>query len=652
MRRAVFWAGIAALVIELVALVAVAMQVTRLYHTATALRTELAAGTHALTSLSTAHLDAAALAPVRAHFAAETDDAKVLLACVDRWAWLLAPAQRQSAAAAEVRQTLATLAAANTGGELAVGLLDALPRLTSPGGAGSQGARLLQRVEAAQPTLTTALVSSANLDRELTNIRGGRLQRLLQPSLDTERRYVATAQAALRLALIAPRSLGQGGPVSYLVVAQNPADLRPTGGYMGSWGVVTVDHGAITSLDYRSYRQWENVEDGSRGWPVQTPPVQKYLGFCCMDMQDANWYPDFPTTALVLEQFSRADQPLPIAGVIAVDPALIQALLGVTGPVELSDLHQTVTADNVVDLANYYEGRGPTLPPPDVPDKQFLIDVAQALAQRLTTARIPWLSLATALPPLLDQKHVLIAANDPDLAGWLRQMGWDGAVTSPPGDYFLLDEMSMSDNKVDLDIARAIDDQVRLAADGSAVVTVRLDWQNQHRRAVDPDATSTAFRDYFRVYLPPGTELQELTGVDDAWPVGLEGGHTVVSGFLVIPQSGSRQVTVRYRIPAALVASGRGSAYVLHVQLQPGIPPPRFHLSVLGPDGTVLINDSSTLSADRSWQVAVASVAIPAPRTPASWDRRCAALELVAGVAGPASPTRLAVPADCLGSGG
>jgi len=66
---------------------------------------------------------------------------------------------------------------------------------------GSQGARLLQRVGAAQPTLTTALVSSANLDRELTNIRGGRLQRLLQPSLDTERRYVATAQAALRLAL-------------------------------------------------------------------------------------------------------------------------------------------------------------------------------------------------------------------------------------------------------------------------------------------------------------------------------------------------------------------------------------------------------------------------------------------------------------------
>lgn len=648
-KRLLLIIGLLLLCLELASAVLLVREGLHLERVARALPTEAHAAVQALTGLSLAHPDATALQQAQTELNAAASGAQVLLAAIEAYRPLLAPALQQPGPAVEVRQARAVLRAVQDGNGLATALLHTLtPLLAQESTAGSDRQQVLQHLQQDQPLLATALVSSANLDRELHVVHAGRLYRALQPSLTQEQQYLPLAQDGLRLATIAPALLGVDGPRSYLVVAQDPADLRPAGGFLGSWGVLTVDKGQITNLKYQAYGQWEDVRDPKRQWPLQVPPVQQYYGYCCMDMQDANWYPDFPTTARVLELFSQADQPAPLSGVIAFDPALVQTLLRVTGAVDLPAQHVTVTAANVVDLANYYEGRGATKPPPDQAiGKQFLVFVAQALATRLSqNPNVSPSALGTALLPLLNDKHVLLAFSDPDLASVTAGLGWDGAVTTPPGDYVLLDEMSMSDNKIDGSIARAMDESVRLTADGGADVTLRLTIDNQFPFAIDPGAETTDFRDFFRVYLPAGSSVTSLQGADAVWPPSTESGHAVASGYLVVRRKQPRTLTLTYHVPAAVISSPAGSGYTLHVQVQPSIPPLQFHLHVLAATGNQLADTAATFQRDQSWFFPI--VAPPGPSAPPpAWDRMCVAYRLVAGLKGPYSAHPLAVPPEC-----
>lgn len=645
LRRFLFVAGLLLLLLEVAGAAVVVRQGLRLERVGRAMPTEVRAALHTLTGASFLKPDAAAFQQAQADLNAAADGAQVLLAAIEKYRPLLWPALQQPAPSLEVRQVQAVLTAAQDGNALTTTLLHVL---TQEAASGSNRQQVLQQLQQDQPALATALVASANLDRELHVVRAGRLYHALQPSLVQEQQFLPLAQDALRLAIVAPALLGADGPRSYLVVAQDPADLRPTGGFLGSWGVLTVEKGQITSLNYEAYGLWEDVRDNKRQWPLQPPPVQQYYGYCCMDMQDANWYPDFPTTARALELFSQADQPAPLSGVIAFDPALVQTLLRVTGPVKLAAPPLTVTADNIVDLANYYENRGATRPPPgQAIGKQFLVLVAQALATRLSqNPNVSPTVLGPALLPLLNDKHVLLAFNDPDLASVAAGLGWDGAITTPSGDYLLLDEMSMSDNKVDGSIARSIDDRVQLTTDGGADVTVRLAIANKFPLPVDQGAKTTDFRDFFRVYLPAGSTVESVQGAESVWPLSTESGHVVASGYLVAPRGQSRTLTLTYHVPAAVIAGPTGPGYALHFQVQPGIAPLQFRLQVLAAGGDHLADTTAILQRDQSWFVPTAGPPGSAAPVPA-WDRTCAAYRLVAGLKGPFSAQPLAVPAAC-----
>ncbi|HEY8746072.1 MAG TPA: DUF4012 domain-containing protein [Chloroflexota bacterium] len=649
LRRSAFLLGLLLLLLELVAAVLLGREGLRLSRVARAIPVEERAALLALTSQSPGNLNAGTLQPAIGRFAIGASNAQQLLAVAQRFQPLFSPALRSRGAAIEVQQGTAALTAVVDGAALAEDVLGVLPAfLDATSAANTNRQTLLQQLSQQRPALASALVLTSNLDREIGVVRGGKLRQALAPSLAQEQRDVPLAEESLRFALAAPALLGADGPTSYLVVAQDPADIRPTGGFMGSWGVLTLNQGQISGLKYQGYVPWEDVRDPQRNWPLETAPMQRYLGFCCLDMQDANWYPDFPTTALVLEQFSQGDQPAPLSGVIAFDPALVQMLLRVTGPVDLPAQHVTVTDSNLVDLANLYEGRGP-IPPPSgqALGKQFLTLVAQALVARIThDPHLSLSSLLSALLPLLNDKHILLAFNAPDPAAVVADLGWDGAVATPAGDYLLVDETSMSDNKIDGSIARSITDTVKLAPDGSADVTAAINITNRFPFPVDRGAKTTDYRDFFRLYLPAGASAIHLAGVDDVWPVSTESGHAVASGYVVIPRGATRVVTVTYHVPGAVIIGSGGNGYALHVQVQPGDQAIAFQLHVLGPNGVPLTNTSASLVHDQSWLVPVTIAAGEQAPVP-TWDHVCIADELVAGLKGPYDTARHTVPATC-----
>ena len=107
-------------------------------------------------------------------------------------------------------------------------------------------------------------------------------------------RYLPMLEGYARVDEQLPAILGHDGARRYLVIAQNPAELRPTGGFLGTYGILTLDDGRIASLEFHDVY----TLDDQQGMPYQEPPEELaayLLGRGSWELADANWSPDFPT---------------------------------------------------------------------------------------------------------------------------------------------------------------------------------------------------------------------------------------------------------------------------------------------------------------------------------------------------------------------
>lgn len=139
---------------------------------------------------------------------------------------------------------------------------------------------------------------------------------------------VATADAVIAAGV---RTLAADEPTTYLLAAQNLAEARPTGGIIGSWGLVRVDQGRI-SLEETGAN--DDLSDLVGQLPDLPDDVEQLYGHDLALSQNVNLSPDFPMAAsLLTDLWTRQGRVAP-DGVIGVDPVALARILGVTGPVE------------------------------------------------------------------------------------------------------------------------------------------------------------------------------------------------------------------------------------------------------------------------------------------------------------------------------
>ena len=203
-----------------------------------------------------------------------------------------------------------------------------------------------------------------------------------------------------------PGMLGRDGPRRYLVVFQNNAEVRATGGLPGAVAVVEADRGHIELLV-------QQIAASSFGQapepvlPLTTAEQAIYGDQLGTYFLDANFTPDFPRSAALWraryeQQFREID------GVLAVDPVALGYVLGATRPVQAGDL--TLTADNVVStLLNrvYIE-----IQDPQVEDEVFQ-EVAKAVFDRVTAGVASSRSLLQALARGADEHRLYVHSFNP-----------------------------------------------------------------------------------------------------------------------------------------------------------------------------------------------------------------------------------------------
>ncbi len=143
-----------------------------------------------------------------------------------------------------------------------------------------------------------------------------------------------------------PGFLGVDGPRNYLLVLQNPAEARPTGGIVGTFALVRAESGKLALVETLGNDALLQID---RAGLDSVPGAVALFGEQLSHVANLTMSPDFPQAAQLLSHlWQQSGRPAP-DGVIALDPVALQQMLGVTGAVAVPGGPE-VNADNAVDL--------------------------------------------------------------------------------------------------------------------------------------------------------------------------------------------------------------------------------------------------------------------------------------------------------------
>lgn len=416
---------------------------------------------------------------------------------------------------------------------------------------------------------------------------------------------------SLDLALVLPDLLGFDGPCRYLLLFQNPDEIRATGGFVGGAGWLVLEQGRVTEFSYQDAVEVDDL--AGQPYPTAPAPMERYMGIDLLVFRDGNWSPDFPTSARSLAELYMRGQQRPIEHVIALNPQAVAWLLEATGPVVIADIEQPITHVNLLEYTRFSERFRPGL---DREKAKALL--AEALLARFFAADQPldWQAVSAALRRGLDQRELLVAVSHPVAAEVFARRGWDGAVQPGAADFLLVVNSSMGYEKA----AAVVQQELQYALDITSIAAPVATLTVRHTHPVPGPARcihwGAATQDYgewmhrcywnfLRVLTPRHSQLLSaetnptpaewlLSGVPDDGAVEVapgDGGTRMFSTFLVVPQGEQRVTMLRYQLPASvLFADNRGWHYQLHLQKQPGMADVPYQVSVRLPPSATLVS--------------------------------------------------------------
>lgn len=365
-----------------------------------------------------------------------------------------------------------------------------------------------------------------------------------------------------------PYVLGIESKKTYLVLLQNNMELRPTGGFIGSFALVTLDKGKISDITIQDVY---SADGQLKGYIKPPDPIRDYLNEANWFLRDSNWDPDFPTSASRAEWFLDKEIDVSVDGVISVDLELVKDILGVYGPLLLSDYNVTL------DEKNFYEKTQAEAEKEFFPGSYrksgFLTAISRNLTGKLANLNEDKsLDLLRIFYENLNQKHIQIFLHDKKVQGVISDLGWDGSVNHPNcsgncySDWFGLVEANLGVNKSNYYINRNYSLGVLLQDD----MIVKKSFITKYNNRANPELGPKAiYKTYTRLLVSPDTEIGGVYLVNGESKEALRFDTELVSGrkeigfFMEIPPGSERSLYVDWTNKTGLSKDSKGQYGIL-----------------------------------------------------------------------------------------
>lgn len=300
--------------------------------------------------------------------------------------------------------------------------------------------------------------------------------------------------------------LGHERSQRYLVMFQNNNELRPTGGFMGSYALLDIDRGEIKKIDIPGGGTYD--VQGQLTEYVKPPRPMRVIADR-WEFQDANYFPDFAASAEKIMWFYEEAGGPSVDGVIAINATFFEALLDIIGPIEMPEYGVIITSDNFFDTiqkqVEFEYDKEENKP------KQIIADMAPiALNRLLQSGSQGILDVVSTLETGLQARELQFYFVQEKLQKIMAEKGWSGAIKQTNGDYLNVVSTNIAGGKTDAVTLRDYDLEVDISDDGSITNTLTI----THTHDGDPNGVFTDIPnvDYLRVYVPDGSELLSVKG--------------------------------------------------------------------------------------------------------------------------------------------
>ncbi len=393
--------------------------------------------------------------------------------------------------------------------------------------------------------------------------------------------------------------VGSDKPQKYLLLFENTSELRPTGGFPGTYGVVTFENGNLKDFHVDDIYN----PDGQLKRNIIPPkPLQHITPN--WGMRDSGWFIDFPTSAVKTEWFFKEELGYDVDGVITISPQIISKFLDVIGPIVVPGHDMVVNGDNFLTTIQSEVEYGKNRVEP----KQVLLDMAPQLLLKLYSAKPDkWLEIFKIMNAGLEEKNILMYFNNLYLENFAMENGYSGEVKSVAEDYLMTTISNVKGSKTDAMTDTSIKLETNLK-DGS--VFHKLSITRKHNGG---DSQYGFYNKqnpaYIRVLVPNNSEFIGITGNDtpnfkpilnygnyrfetdpdlanlessvyhtpDGVDVYKESGKTEFGFWMIVDPGTEKSIDLEYRVPMSSNVN-----YKLYIQKQPGAVINNFEFSFTG----------------------------------------------------------------------
>lgn len=299
-----------------------------------------------------------------------------------------------------------------------------------------------------------------------------------------------------------------------LVFLGNTSEMRPAGGFLGSYAHITITGGSVRDIAVH------DINDPDRELEQKIiPPLPLQAIVTRWRAADANWFFDFSDSAEKTLQFIEASdfyagEERKFDGAIAITPKIIEDILRLTGPLKLEKSKVTLTADNflieIQRLVQNGQEKNASYP------KAVLQEAAPTLFETIASFDDEKRSALMGLVKQWgEERDVMVYLRDNNLQTFFDSLGISGKVYELPqafsGDYFALVEANIGGNKTDLYMKHEALLQSQIDLDG--LITNHLEITRDHEgNKAKYWWYKSANQSYLQIFTPLQARVKNIKG--------------------------------------------------------------------------------------------------------------------------------------------
>ena len=399
-----------------------------------------------------------------------------------------------------------------------------------------------------------------------------------------------------------PKNIGEnltfaGGRKSYLILFQNNAELRPGGGFIGSFARVDLENGKVTEIVFEKNVYTLDKSYIAAGNKIVPP---KELTYICdsWTIRDSNMSADFAESAKKVAWFYQEEIGKKVDGVIAIDTTLFRNLLKDVGPIEMPEYNMTITDENFLrdvqyqveigyykDKSNWSENQ----------PKKILAEMMPKFLGKLFSGSSNQEKIISEILQGIKEKHLLLYFNSEKLEDLVNGINAGGKIQQAKGDYLYISGANIGGFKSSLAMSEKVGQQVVINNDG--VIEEKILITRKHSGSYEwPDGINNNF---IKIFLPLSVNVKNVNFIsgdnnplsnteyieENKFLKGVEFEKSTISFWQNTKPKEESQTEINYERENGVYLNNNSFDYQITIQKQPGIESFQWDLRLVYPEG-------------------------------------------------------------------